>query len=214
MPVRIIVVSHELRNPSPLVALLRRDGHDVIVLNTLAEARSLISNEHIDLVVASESGLSCSCSINDIAQYDPYGRLIVVASSDSLSKSISVLNLDRNTMIAAQVFHQLRKLAPERLAAQLSGCNVVLDRTSRRVFRSRKAVKLDPVEYAILEILMERKGGVVSREEIVRRLRRGDRVMKLRSVDIHIALLRKALKKPNKATPIETVRGRGYRLRT
>jgi two-component system phosphate regulon response regulator PhoB len=72
-------------------------------------------------------------------------------------------------------------------------------------------VPLTPTEFRILQMLALRPGWVFSRYQIVDEARGDDAGVTERSVDVHIAALRRKL--GAQADIIETVRGVGYRLR-
>jgi DNA-binding response OmpR family regulator len=72
-------------------------------------------------------------------------------------------------------------------------------------------VRLTPTEFRILQLLAQRPGWVFSRYQIVDSARGDDAGVTERSVDVHIAALRRKLGLHGK--DIETVRGVGYRLR-
>lgn len=71
-------------------------------------------------------------------------------------------------------------------------------------------IKLTAKEYAVLKLLMENKGCIVSRERLMRAVWGWDCAVEERTLDNHIKNLRKALGKEAKV--IKTVVGRGYRL--
>jgi len=72
-------------------------------------------------------------------------------------------------------------------------------------------VPLTPMEFRILYLLAQRPGWVFSRYQIVDGARGDDAGVTERSVDVHIAALRRKLGPYSHA--LETVRGVGYRLR-
>jgi two-component system phosphate regulon response regulator PhoB len=73
-------------------------------------------------------------------------------------------------------------------------------------------IRLTPTEFRILQLLARRPGWVFSRYQIVDNARGDDAGVTERSVDVHIAALRRKL--GTYGRDIETVRGVGYRLRT
>ena len=74
-----------------------------------------------------------------------------------------------------------------------------------------RPLPLTPTEFRILQLLALRPGWVFSRYQIVDGARGDDAGVTERSVDVHIAALRRKL--GVQADIIETVRGVGYRLR-
>ena len=88
---------------------------------------------------------------------------------------------------------------------------IIIDSSRRTVLASGKAVALTATEFNLLKALAEREGRVISREDLLS-LARGDEVAVMdRTVDVHVAALRKKLGKVGEM--IETVRGVGYRLK-
>ena len=83
-----------------------------------------------------------------------------------------------------------------------------------RAERAGEAIDLSPREAAILELLHEKAGQVVDRDTLLNRCWGMDYFPESRTLDQHIAKLRKRIE-PDPANPtiIETVRGVGYRYR-
>ena len=71
-------------------------------------------------------------------------------------------------------------------------------------------IALTPKEYAVLEALLEHRGRVLGREELIERVWSHGAAPGERSVDAHVKSLRRKLGLP--PSTIETVRGRGYRF--
>ena len=89
---------------------------------------------------------------------------------------------------------------------------LVLDRQLCRVRRSSRDVHLGPTEFRLLDVLMQRPGRVFSREQLLDRVWGQDVYVEIRTVDVHIGRLRKALNRRGDRDPIRTVRSSGYAL--
>lgn len=72
-----------------------------------------------------------------------------------------------------------------------------------------KEISLTVKEFEILTILMQNKGNVVSREDILNRIWGENEVLESRTVDMHIKSIRQKLKDESY---IQTVYGVGYRI--
>jgi DNA-binding response OmpR family regulator len=84
-----------------------------------------------------------------------------------------------------------------------------------RAERAGVSMDLSPRESGILELLHERAGQVVDRDTILNRCWGLDYFPESRTLDQHIAKLRKRIEQdPANPTIIETVRGVGYRYRS
>ena len=88
--------------------------------------------------------------------------------------------------------------------------DITLDRATQRVRRGLREVHLAPLEFRLLDFLLERPGHVFSRAQLLDRVW-GDLVeVDDRTVDVHIGRLRKALSHGRERDPIRTVRSSGY----
>ncbi len=88
--------------------------------------------------------------------------------------------------------------------------NLVMDKRSQEVFVSGKLIDLGPVEYGILELLLDSDGGVVSRKGIMDSVWK-DESKSDRLIDAHLTSLRKKISEF--AGEIQTVYGEGYRIK-
>jgi DNA-binding response OmpR family regulator len=86
---------------------------------------------------------------------------------------------------------------------------LVIDRAAHDVSVGGAPVPLTAKEFALLSYLCERRGKVVSRAELLRRVWGASYEGGERTVDIHVRRLRAKL---GAALPLATLRGAGYRL--
>jgi two-component system phosphate regulon response regulator PhoB len=114
--------------------------------------------------------------------------------------------------LVARIRALLRRTRPELLDERLEYGDLLLDRARHRVTRSGQDVHLGPTEYRLLDFLMQRPGRVFSRERILDAVWGANTYVELRTVDVHVGRLRKALRKPNSPDLIRTVRSAGYAL--
>ncbi|MFT3767326.1 MAG: response regulator transcription factor [Minicystis sp.] len=87
--------------------------------------------------------------------------------------------------------------------------SLVIDRAAHDVLLDGASVPLTAKEFALLAYLCERRGKVVSREELLRRVWGNRYEGGARTVDIHVRRLRAKL---GTALPLATLRGSGYKL--
>jgi DNA-binding response OmpR family regulator len=88
---------------------------------------------------------------------------------------------------------------------------LLIDSGKRTVSAAGKKIELTATEFELLRALAERPGRVFSREDLIGRARGDDAAITDRTVDVHVASLRKKLGKHGER--IETVWGVGYRLK-
>ena len=114
--------------------------------------------------------------------------------------------------LTARIRALLRRTRPELVDERLEYGDIVLDRGSRRVTRSGKNVHLGPTEFRLLDFFMQRPGRVFSRERLMDAVWGPNTYVELRTVDVHVGRLRKALRDGGAQDPIRTVRSAGYSL--
>ena len=116
--------------------------------------------------------------------------------------------------LVARIRALLRRARPELVDETLAYADLLLDRSSYRVTRGGMDVHLGPTEYRLLDFLMQRPGRVFSRERLLDAVWGANTYVELRSVDVHVGRLRKALSRPDTPDLIRTVRSAGYSLDT
>ena len=114
--------------------------------------------------------------------------------------------------LMARVRNQLRRTRPAAAGGRLSFDDITLNAETHRVTRGDDEMKLGPTEYRLLVTFMEKPGRVFSRDQLLDMVWGRDIYVDTRTVDVHIARLRKVLTGQGGADPIRTVRGTGYSL--
>ncbi len=97
--------------------------------------------------------------------------------------------------------------------ATLTAGEIALDTTTQRVQVGGAAVELTAYEYRLLEFLMVHAGSVVSKAELAEHLYDDQTDRDSNVLEVLLARLRRKLDPGGTLKPIETLRGRGYRLR-
>lgn len=90
--------------------------------------------------------------------------------------------------------------------------DILLEIECLRVRRGGKLVHLGSTEFLLLVALIERPGKTWTRAALVDRGWGQETTIDKRTVDTHIARLRKALGQTDNKYPIRTIRGVGYAL--
>jgi DNA-binding response OmpR family regulator len=137
-------------------------------------------------------------------------QAFTIGADDYVTKPFGVLEL------IARVKALLRRVNgrnAERLPAVQRFGDVEVNPASRTVYRAGSAVALAPREFDLLVALLRRSGAVASRAELLREVWGYQTDVASRTVDIHVAELRRKLE-PDAESPrhIITVWKVGYRL--
>jgi DNA-binding response OmpR family regulator len=112
--------------------------------------------------------------------------------------------------LVARVKAIFRRVNPAPKTQRLSVGDVVLDLDRREVTAAGKPVALRAKEFDLLAVLMQNPGIVLTRERLLEIAWGFDFPGETRTVDVHVAHLRKKL--AGARTQIETVSGVGYKL--
>jgi len=90
--------------------------------------------------------------------------------------------------------------------------SIELDPRSQRVRAGGREVELTAFEYRLLEYLIVHAGDVVSKSELTDKLYEQDFDRDSNVIEVFVGRLRRKLDPDGTLQPIETLRGRGYRL--
>lgn len=85
--------------------------------------------------------------------------------------------------------------------------DLTIDLRRKQVMLQEKEIELTATDFALLELLIQQQGGVLSRDQIMQELRGIDADIYSRAIDVSISRLRQKLQRPDL---IRTVRGSGY----
>jgi len=110
--------------------------------------------------------------------------------------------------LVARVKAILRRAEPQGEEDVLELGDVVLRRNAREVEVGGRTVELTAREFDLLVYLLENRGAVVSREQLLDRVWGLEYPGGTRTVDVHVGQLRRKLERPD---AIATVRGAGYK---
>ncbi|ABF52539.1 phosphate regulon transcriptional regulator PhoB [Sphingopyxis alaskensis] len=114
--------------------------------------------------------------------------------------------------LVARVSAVLRRLRPALAGEMLSYADIELDSVAHKVVRGGQVVTMGPTEFRLLRHFMEHPGRVFSRGQLLDSVWGQDSDIELRTVDVHIRRLRKAINLPGTSDIIRTVRSAGYAL--
>jgi len=134
-------------------------------------------------------------------------RGLEIGADDYVVKPYSVNEL------VARVRGLLRRSRPASVDETLSYGELHMDLVQHKVTLAGTRVKLGPTEFRLLTTFLEKPGRVWEREQLLTRVWGQDTDVDLRTVDVHVGRLRKALQIPEQqGSLIRTVRGVGYSL--
>ena len=133
-------------------------------------------------------------------------RGLDTGADDYLTKPFSPREL------LARVAAVMRRIRPVLAGETIEVGDLSLDPVAHRVTRRGQTMRLGPTEYRMLKFFMESPGRVFSRNQLLDGVWGTESDIELRTVDVHIRRLRKAIEINGADDPIRTVRSAGYSI--
>jgi len=202
---------------SQLVRGLRRAGLTVSLSTQDLDVRECLRTEPdlviLDLMLPKRSGFEILSEIRERSSIP----VIVVTARGDLEDRLKAFDLGAQDYVTKPFFvEEVLARVRARIGGELERDvlefgGIRMDRTARELSKDGERLALTPYEYELLEYLVERAGRAISRDMLSKQLVRGNPNANARSVDSHVAKLRKKLGN-EAAEHIRTIRGLGYRF--
>jgi len=114
--------------------------------------------------------------------------------------------------LVARTTAVLRRVRPALVGEQLAYADIEMDVAGHKVKRGGAPVALGPTEFRLLRHFLQNPGRVFSREQLLDRIWGRESEIEMRTIDVHIRRLRKALNTGSRKDLLRTVRSVGYAL--
>lgn len=223
----IYIVEDEIKIAQILVDYLVKDNYDVKVLYRGDEAVERILESKPDLVILDvmlpgKSGINICKELREhsnvpimmlTARIDEMDRLVglKVGADDYVCKPF----LPRE--VVARVNAILRRVNriddEEEKSTELVYRSITLDLECFKCHANGQYVELTPVEYRLLQIMVSRPKRVFSRESLMQKCYKDDRIVSDRTIDSHVKNLRKKLAAADPGEEvIHSIYGVGYKV--
>jgi len=223
---RILLVEDEANLRRTVTDLLKSDGYVVESSGDGIEAQNMAMSQAYDLIILdvmlpSRNGFDVCRHLRKNGVNTP---ILMLTARSELNNKVQGLKAGGDDYLTkpfetpelqARVEALLRRAAGaarvEIKAYDFDGIHV--DFTTARVTKNGKAIILGERECRLLRYLVERKGMVLSRDELLQEVWGYKSVPLTRTVDVHIAWLRQKIEDdPKNPQYIVTVHGQGYRF--
>jgi len=221
-PHTVLVVEDETSIASFVAAYLKNSGYAVRTASTAQAALAELASEPpaiivLDLNLPDGDGVELCRHIrksSDVpilmltARDEDVDKIIglEVGADDYMTKPFNPREL------VARVKSVLRRAAPERRrseSAELRHGELVINAGKREVYVGDEEIRLAPKEFDLLWELLDHRGIVLTRDQLLERVWGYTFAGDTRTVDVHVRQIRRKL---GDASPIVTVWGVGYKV--
>ncbi|MBV8404091.1 MAG: response regulator [Gammaproteobacteria bacterium] len=216
---RLLLLEDDRMIGEAIRAGLKREGFTVDWVQDARAAAPVLRSEPfelllLDLGLPGGDGLELLKSLRERGESLP---VLIITARDAVSDRVAGLDAGADDYLvkpfdldelAARIRALLRRKSG-RPSPVLEHQGVMLDPAAHRVTQRGTEVALSPREFALLQLLMERPGVILSRAQLEERLYGWGEEVESNAVEVHIHGLRRKLG----GQFILTVRGVGYRLR-
>jgi two-component system alkaline phosphatase synthesis response regulator PhoP len=223
---RILLVEDEANLRRTVSDLLKSDGYTVESSGDGLEAEKLAMSQPFDLIILdvmlpSKNGFDICRSLRKTGINTP---ILMLTARSELTNKVQGFKAGGDDYLTkpfetpelqARVEALLRRAPaaarPELKTYEFDGIQV--DFTKGRVTKHGKSTELGERECRLLRYLVERKGTVLSRDELLQEVWGYKSIPLTRTVDVHVAWLRQKIEDdPKNPQYIVTVHGQGYRF--
>jgi DNA-binding response OmpR family regulator len=222
--VKVLVVEDEEKIAQFLRKGLTEKGYSVEAVKDTDAALDRLSAGSYDLIIldlllpGSRDGLELC---RELRTRGVRSKILMLTARDTIENKIEGLDAGADDYLVkpfsfrellARLRALLRRTEIEEPGPIAFG-DVTYDPESREVAREGERIRLTAREGALFELLLRRRGKVVSRSEIQARIWEDSFDLSTNIIDVYINALRKKIDAGEREKMIQTVRGVGYRLR-
>lgn len=229
---RILIVEDEESYREPLVYQLKREGYETLAAATGEEGLELFTRGGVDLVLLDLMlpGIDGISLCRRIREQSRVPIIMVTAKSAEIDKVVGLEIGADDYMTKPYSFRELnaRIRAVLRRNQQVSEAAAAGDSSdevpltcgdiSMKVGQHEVTVRGEAVffplkEFELLEYLIQNKGRVMTRHQLIDRIWGSDYVGDTKTLDVHVKRIRAKIEvDPSKPQYLTTVRGLGYKI--
>ncbi len=226
-PPRILIVEDERPLADTVRYNLEREGYEVTVAFDGREALERFGAETpalviLDLMLPELSGLDVCRAIRAGSDVP----IIIVTAKDSEADKVTGLELGADDYVTkpfsvrelvSRVRANLRRTQASAPAVDgdetLAGGPVRMDISRHEVAVKGELVPFPPKEFELLEVLLRRKGRLLTRDFLIEEVWGPDYFGDTKTLDVHVKRLRRKIEEdPHRPSHVLTVRGLGYKF--
>lgn len=222
---KIMIVEDEPILRDMIGESIRKWGYETIILDDFSQVLEIFLKENPHLVLMDINlpvydGFYWCNKIRDISKVP----IIFISSRNTPMDMVISINMGGDDFIQKPFYEEvlitkikalLRRTYSytETVATIIEHDGIMLNLNNGNVFYGDKKAELTKNEFKILNILMQNKGSVVSREKIMRNLWEDESFVDDNTLTVNVTRIRKKLAELGKENYIATMKGEGYIIR-
>ena len=225
MSQRILIIEDEPDIRKTLEYNISREGYKVVSASSLSEGKKQINSSDfslilLDLMLPDGSGLNLCREIKSDKDKSPTPIIILTAKDDEVDKVVGFeLGADdyvtkpfsvRELILRIKAILKRGESKKETLEVQRQFGELTMDIDSHEAFVNNEQIILTALEFRLLRQLVDRRGRVQSRDQLLSDVWGYSAEVNTRTVDTHIKRLREKLGTMGKY--VQTIRGVGYKF--
>jgi DNA-binding response OmpR family regulator len=220
---RVLVVEDEVRLADNLAAALREGPGFAVDCAEDGEVGEQLARQGcydliiLDLMLPKVDGLTV---LRHMRSRDNSTPVLILTAKDGTASTIELLNAGADDYLSkpfdlGELIARAKALIRRGKGAShpvLAIADIEVNTLEQTVRRAGRIIDLSPTEYRILEYMVHRPRVIVSKRELLEHLYDYNWEHHSNVIEAHISNLRKKLMADSDQQPVETLRGRGYRL--
>lgn len=225
MSQKILIIEDEPDIRKTLEYNISREGYHVVSASSLVEAKSQIESDSfslilLDLMLPDGSGLDLCRDIKSDKEKSSIPIIILTAKDDEVDKVVGFeLGADdyvtkpfsvRELILRMKAVLKRGEKKSDNVEVQRQFGQLSIDTESHEVFVDNNEITLTALEFKLLCQLVDRRGRVQSRDQLLSDVWGYSAEVTTRTVDTHIKRLREKLGSMGKY--VQTIRGVGYKF--
>jgi two-component system OmpR family response regulator len=218
--VRILIAEDDQVLADGLLRALRSAGYAVDQVASGAEADAALASHEFDMLIL-DLGLPRMSGLEVLRRMRARGStvpVLILTAADSLDQRVKGLDLGADDYMAKpfalqELEARVRALTRRGLGSASSLIRhgpLTFDATGRVAYLDDCMIDLSARELSLLEVLLQRAGRLVSKDQLVERLCEWGEEVSTNAIEVYIHRLRKKIE--HGPVRIATVRGLGYCL--
>lgn len=219
---KLLIVEDNEKLRNELGTFFKNNGFEVEMIAVFEDVKNQILSSQVDLILLDITlpGVDGLYLCREVRKMSEVPIIIITSRNTELDELISMnygaddfITKPFNTQILLARIHNIFKRIDRIGSTRIDAGKFMIDVARSSFIYEGEEVELTRNEFKILYLLVEKKGSIVSREEIMNDLWDSELFIDDNSLTVNINRLRNKLKESGLENIIETKRGQGYMIK-